>query len=94
MRTTVLARKAACSIRQVRKRKAVSAIFFLFSRADFRTGGGVGEPRERESAEGVLTSLCPSESACTFDSDRSAAEIAVKGTMAYFRHESKKSAAK
>lgn len=63
--------------------------FFLFSLADFRTGGEVGEPRERgEIAKGALP-LCPSESACTFDGDRSEAEIAVKGTMAYFRHESK-----
>lgn len=73
---------AICSIRQVRKRKAVPAIFFLFSRADFRTGGGVGKPRELGIAKGVLTPLCPSESACTFDSDRSGAESAVKGTMA------------
>ena len=62
----------ACSVRASSKKK---------SRTDFRTGGGVGEPRERGIAKGVLTPLCPSESACTFDSDWSEAEIAVKGTM-------------
>lgn len=57
--------------------------FFLFSLADFRIGSEVVELRERGGgiAKGALP-LCPSESACTCDGDRSEAEIAVKGTMA------------